>query len=64
MNFLLLLEMIRATKIGKELVLSAAVSTQPFTGPDGGPLKDVSMFALVLDFVGLCLCIIVGNNNP
>jgi chitinase len=51
-NFLLLLEEIRATKVGKELVLSAAVSLQPFNGPNDSPLNDVSMFAMVLDYIG------------
>jgi hypothetical protein len=51
-HFLLLLEEIRATKPGKELVLSAAVSVAPFDGPDGNPLADVSAFAAVLDFIG------------
>jgi chitinase len=63
-NFLLLLEAIRATKIGKELVLSAAVSTQPFTGPDGAPLADVSMFAMVLDFVEIMVYDIFGTDDP
>jgi hypothetical protein len=38
--------------MGKQLVLSAAVSMQPFLGPTGAPLKDVSMFARVLDYIG------------
>lgn len=33
------------------MILSAATSVLPFTGPDGNPLDDVSEFAKVLDYI-------------
>jgi hypothetical protein len=34
------------------LILSAAVSLNPFVGSDGNPMSDVSEFAKVLDYIG------------
>ena len=50
-NFLAFLQALRAEPIGENIVLSAAVGLNPFMGPDGTPLDDVSQFAKVLDFV-------------
>lgn len=37
-----------------ELIISAAVPVNPFVGPDGEPLMDVSGFGQVLDYIGSC----------
>ena len=41
------------SKLGKAAIISAAVTDQPFTGPDGRPLKDVSAYAKVMTYVNL-----------
>ena len=52
-NFLSLLQAIRADPAGKNLYLTAAVSSTPFTGSDGNPMTDVSGFAAVLDHIAI-----------
>lgn len=51
-NFLLFLQALRATSVGSNLILSAAVSLAPFNGPDAQPMTNVSEFAEVLDHIG------------
>ncbi|KAI0364435.1 chitinase [Pilatotrama ljubarskyi] len=50
-NFLSFLQELRADPIGKKLILSAATSLNPWAGPDGKPLADVSGFAKTLDWI-------------
>ncbi|KAJ7590753.1 glycoside hydrolase [Mycena floridula] len=49
-NFLFFLQLLRQTLPGDALI-TAAVQTTPFVGPDQQPLKDVSSFALVLNWI-------------
>lgn len=58
-NFLLLLQQIRAA-FGKQLV-TAAVSMTGFNGPDGEPVKDVSAFAEVLDYLMIMAVSFLGS---
>jgi hypothetical protein len=55
-DLLLFLQTLRAQTCAQEgaqnFILSAAVATTPFIGPDGTPVKDVSKFAEVLDYIG------------
>jgi chitinase len=51
-NFLAFLQTLRQQHGGEDLVLSAAVQTEPFVGANGMPLADVSGFAKVLDYIG------------
>lgn len=48
-NFLGFLQELRTQPAGKNLYISAAVSTSPFVGSDGQPMTDVSQFAQSLD---------------
>ncbi|KLO18737.1 glycoside hydrolase [Schizopora paradoxa] len=50
-NFLTFLQELRKTEVGKKLTLTAAVSLNPFAGPDGTPVTDVTAFAKELDFI-------------
>jgi chitinase len=50
-HFLSFLQELRQHPLGKNLILSAATATVPFTGPDGNPLSDASGFAKVLDYI-------------
>jgi len=50
-NFLSFLQELRKDPLGSKLILSAATSIVPFSGPNGNPLTDVSGFAKVLDYV-------------
>jgi hypothetical protein len=43
------------------LIISAAVSTTPFMGPDGQPMSDVSAFAAILDYIGSLP--LIGSRN-
>ncbi|SRR6266478_2973903 len=52
-NFLSFLQTLRVMS-GPNLIISAAVPVNPFVGPDGKPLTDVSGFGQVLDYIGLC----------
>ena len=51
-NFLLFLQTLRAQDGAQNMRITAAVSIVPFVGPDGTPLKDVSGFGKVLDYLG------------
>ena len=51
-NFLLFLQALR-TALPAGARISAAVQDAPFAGPDGNPMKDVSAFATVLDWVNI-----------
>jgi hypothetical protein len=53
-NFLSFLQTLRSMS-GANLIISAAVTVQPFVGPDGtNPLTNVSGFGQVLDYIGSC----------
>ncbi|KAF7323688.1 Glycoside hydrolase family 18 protein [Mycena kentingensis (nom. inval.)] len=52
-NFLTCLQELRATQVGKDLVLTAAVGLSPFIGQDGAPMSDVAAFATVLDRIAI-----------
>ena len=52
-NFLSFLQTLRSMS-GPNLIISAAVLVNPFVGPDGKPLTDVSGFERVLDYIGSC----------
>ncbi|KAJ8518111.1 hypothetical protein ONZ45_g4793 [Pleurotus djamor] len=51
-NFLSLLQELRKHPLGSNLTLSAAVSIQPYTSPDGKP-ADMSDFSEVLDYIAI-----------
>ncbi|ORX81583.1 chitinase [Basidiobolus meristosporus CBS 931.73] len=64
-NYLNLLKELR-TALDKEFpsehkLLTAAVRVQPFDGPNGKPLKDVSEFAAYLDFINVMAYDLCGN---
>jgi chitinase len=46
------------------LILTAAVATVPFIGPDGNPLSDVSGFSKVLDWIAIMNYDIWGPWSP
>jgi len=52
-NFLAFLKELRATSIGKSLVLTAAVYTKPFTDTTGQPSTNLSEFSEVLDHIAI-----------
>jgi len=52
-NYLLFLQTLRSMS-KPNLIISAAVPVNPFMGPDGKPLKDVTGFGKVLDNIGSC----------
>jgi hypothetical protein len=52
-NFLSFLQTLRSIS-GPNLIISAAVPVNPFVGPDGKPLTNVSGFGQVLDYIGSC----------
>ena len=52
-NFLAFLQELRAQPAGKNLYITAAVGINPWVGPDGQPLTDVSAFAQVLDHIAI-----------
>ncbi|GAA5875993.1 hypothetical protein JCM3774_002308 [Rhodotorula dairenensis] len=49
-NWLTFIWALRA-KLGKDKVISADTSATPWVGADGNPSKDLSMFAVALDFI-------------
>ncbi|KAJ7484425.1 glycoside hydrolase family 18 protein [Mycena latifolia] len=63
-NFLLFLQELRGTSVGKNLVLTAAVGLTPFFGSDNEPLADVSDFADVLDRIALMVYDVWGSWSP
>jgi chitinase len=63
-NLLLFLEELRLHPLGRNLILSAATSVLPYAGPDGNPLKDVSGFAKVLDYIEIMDYDIWGPWSP
>jgi len=50
-NFLLFLQTLRDQDCAQDITISAAVSIVPFIGLDGTPMKDVSAFDKVLDYI-------------
>jgi len=52
-NFLSFLQELRLHPIGQKLLLTAAVTDTPWTGPDSMPLSDVSGFAKELDYISI-----------
>ncbi|KAF9457537.1 glycoside hydrolase [Collybia nuda] len=60
-NFLLFLQALRATPVGSNITLSAAVGLAPFNGPDEQPMSDVSGFAKVLDYIAIMAYDIWGS---
>ncbi|KAI9444239.1 chitinase [Lactarius indigo] len=52
-NFLSFLQTLRSQDGAQDLIISAAVSIEPFVGPDGNPMTDVSEFAKVLNYIEL-----------
>ncbi|KAL0957925.1 hypothetical protein HGRIS_000106 [Hohenbuehelia grisea] len=63
-NFLAFLQELRRDPRGSKLILTAAVSITPFTGPDGNPLADVSAFSKVLDYIAIMNYDIWGPWSP
>jgi chitinase len=70
-NFLLFLQELKAHPVGKTLMVTASAGPEPWFGPTGVPVTDVSPFAKVLDFVILMVYDIwgpwsmtVGPNAP
>ncbi|KAJ6616460.1 glycoside hydrolase family 18 protein [Mycena sp. CBHHK59/15] len=63
-NFLLFLQELRNTSVGKGLVLTAAVGITPFVGSSGQPMTDVSGFAAVLDRIALMVYDVWGSWSP
>jgi chitinase len=51
-NFLLFLQQLKGTTVGKQISISLAVGLNPFTGTNGNPMTDVSGFASVVDYIG------------
>lgn len=51
-NFLSFLQALHAKDGGKNITISAAASITPFVDSKGLPMKDVSSFAEVLDYIG------------
>lgn len=51
-NYLLFLQLLRGA-LPPSAKITAATQTVPFAGPDGRPLRDVSEFARVLDWIVL-----------
>jgi chitinase len=49
-NFLLFLKLLKLT-LPPDARITAATQSQPFAGPDGDPLSDMSAFADVLDWI-------------
>ncbi|GAA5905709.1 glycoside hydrolase family 18 protein [Sporobolomyces salmoneus] len=62
-NLLTFLKVLRR-EIGQSKLITAAVSTSPFVGPDGTPLKDVSAFAQYFDYLNLMTYDISGSWSP
>lgn len=52
-HFLSFLQELRKDPVGSRLILTAAVATSPFFGPQGSPLTDVSGFSKVLDWIAV-----------
>ncbi|KAH9057749.1 chitinase [Lactarius vividus] len=50
-NFLSFLQKLRSQDGARDLIISAAVSVEPFFGSDGNPMTDVSGFAKVLNYI-------------
>ncbi|CAA7260882.1 unnamed protein product [Cyclocybe aegerita] len=52
-NFLSFLQELRQHPVGKTLIVTAAVATRPFIGPNGSPLSNIAGFASVLDWIAI-----------
>lgn len=70
-NFLSFLQELRKNPVGARLLLTAATPINPWDGPDGTPLTDVSGFAKVLDYIEIMnydiwgpWSVAVGPNSP
>ncbi|KAH9833837.1 glycoside hydrolase family 18 protein [Rhodofomes roseus] len=61
-NLLTFFQALRA-KLGNDAIISAAVTDQPFKGPDGNPLSDVSDYAKVMTYVNLMNYDTVGASS-
>ncbi|PIL37075.1 hypothetical protein GSI_00767 [Ganoderma sinense ZZ0214-1] len=61
-NFLEFFRLLRAT-LPPEAKITAATQTVPFAGPDGNPMRDLSDFARVLDWVLLMNYDIWGSSS-
>jgi chitinase len=62
-NYLKFLKILRR-EIGPNKLVTAAVATSPFNGPDGNPLEDVSEFAKYFDYLNLMSYDISGSWSP
>ncbi|KDQ20734.1 glycoside hydrolase family 18 protein [Botryobasidium botryosum FD-172 SS1] len=63
-NYLLFLQLLRST-LPSGAVITAAVQEQPFAGADGEPLKDMSEYAKIFDWVLLMVYDVWGPSaNP
>jgi len=63
-NFLLFLEQLRTHPVGKLLAVTVAAGISPWLGTNGEPLKDVSGFAKVVDYVAIMNYDIWGPWSP
>ena len=63
-HFLSFLQELRKDPVGLRLILTAAVATVPFIGPNGDPLTDVSGFSKVLDWIAVMNYDIWGPWSP
>ncbi|KAF9268383.1 glycoside hydrolase family 18 protein [Marasmius fiardii PR-910] len=50
-NYILFLEELRSHPVGKDLIITSAVSMKPFNDASGNPSSDLSRFAATQDFI-------------
>jgi len=62
-NFLMFLKLLKLT-LPSDARITAATQSQPFAGPDGNPMSDVSAFAEVLDWILLMNYDVWGCKYP
>ncbi|EJD03467.1 chitinase [Fomitiporia mediterranea MF3/22] len=63
-NFLAFLQELRNTSLGPSLILTAAVSLNPFTDGEGVPSPNVTGFANVLDYIAIMDYDVWGSWSP